>query len=307
MMPAALLRGTKNAVVYFLSRVALAAIGLVPSRWIRGCGRLLGRIAHRVAGRERRCARRQLAESLSLAEESPRVRCLTRGVFSHLGIGAVELARVMRSGSLAPRVDLPEPSRRALDLALAAGRGVVFATGHIGNWELMAVELARLGYPISTVAKESYDPRFTRLIERFRARFDVRAIYRGRPGAATAMLRALKQNRLLGLLIDQDTSVPSVFVPFFGRPAKTPVGAASLALRADAEVVVGSIRRRADGSHAIQIERCELPPDETAATARLTAALEARIRRRPSQWVWIHERWKSRPDVEVARAEERAA
>ena len=94
-----------------------------------------------------------------------------------------------RSASRSPAVHLPEPSRHALDQALAAGRGVMFATGHIGNWELMAIELARLGYPISTVAKESYDPRFTRLIERFRARFGVQAIYRGRPGASTAMLR----------------------------------------------------------------------------------------------------------------------
>jgi KDO2-lipid IV(A) lauroyltransferase len=307
MMPAALLRGTKNLLIYFLSRVALALVGLVPAGLTAGCGRLLGRIAHRVAGRERRLARRQIAAAFDLAESSARARLLTRGVFAGLGIGAVELTRLARSASARPEVEIAESSRRVLDRALAADRGVVFATGHIGNWELMAIELARLGYPISTVAKESYDPRFTALIERFRARFSVRAIYRGRPGASTAMLRALKQNRVLGLLIDQDTSVPSVFVPFFGRPAKTPVGAAALALRSRAEVVVGSIHRRADGSHSICIEPCPLPPDQTAATARLTAALEARVRRRPSQWVWFHERWKSRPDAARPTSQERAA
>jgi KDO2-lipid IV(A) lauroyltransferase len=307
MMPAALLRGTKNFIVYFLSRIALATIGLVPARLTAGAGCLLGRIAHRVARRERRIARRQIAAALRLDEGGRRAACLTRGVFAHLGTGAVELARVMRSPDRAPRVDLPETSRRALDEALAVGRGVVFAAGHIGNWELMAAELARLGYPISTVAKPSYDPRFTRLIDHFRDRLGVQAIYRGRPGAATAMLRALKRNRVLGLLIDQDTAVPSVFVPFFGRPAKTPLGAASLALRSRAEVVAGSIRRRADGTHEILIERHALPSDETAATARLTAALEARIRSRPSQWVWFHERWKSRPDAAVAVSREEAA
>jgi KDO2-lipid IV(A) lauroyltransferase len=307
MMPAALIRGTKNFVIYFLSRFALAAIGLCPTRLTAGLGRLLGRIAHRVARRERRLARRQIAAALDLHRDERRVACLARGVFAHLGVGAVELARVMRSPSRAPRVDLPASSRRALDEALAVGRGVVFATGHIGNWELMAAGLARLGYPISTVAKESYDPRFTRLVDRFRERQGVQAIYRGRPGAGAAMLRALKQGRVLGLLIDQDTSVPSVFVPFFGRPAKTPVGAAALALRCRAEVVVGSIRRRADGSHVIRVERCPLPNDETAATARLTNALETRIRSRPSQWVWLHDRWKSRPAAELPRSEERAA
>lgn len=293
--------------IYFLARLALAAIGLVPERWVPGCGRLLGRIAHRLARHERRLAGQQIAAAFGLAPDGNRADLLTRGVFAHLGVGAVELARIARSPSLAPRVELPVPSRRALDEALAAGRGVVFATGHIGNWELMALELARRGYPISTVARESYDRRFTALIERFRSRSSVRAIYRGRPGAPAAMLRALRQNRVLGLLIDQDTDVPSVFVPFFGRPARTPVGAASLALRCRAEVVVGSIRRRRDGTHVIDIERCSLPPDETEATARLTSALEARIKRCPCQWVWIHRRWWSRPDVATTATREEAA
>jgi KDO2-lipid IV(A) lauroyltransferase len=306
MMPSALIRGTKNFLIYFLSRTAIAAAGLVPARFAGPIGRAIGRLAHLLAGRERRRARRQIADALGIPVAGKRAALLVRGVFAHLGIGAVELARTLRSLDRAPRVELPAASRRALDQALATGRGVLFATGHIGNWELMAIELARLGYPIATVAKESYDPRFTALIDRFRARAGITAINRGRPGASTAMLRALKQGGVLGMLIDQDTRVPSVFVPFFGREASTPVGAAKVALHSKAAVVVGSIRRRSDGSHVIRIEPCALPADETAATAKLSRALEQRIRQRPSQWVWIHDRWKTRPE-QLPLPRERAA
>jgi KDO2-lipid IV(A) lauroyltransferase len=307
MMPLALFKGTKNSVIYFLARLALAAAGLVPRRLVRAFGRAIGGLAHWIARRERRLARRQIAAAFGLGPDGGRTAVLVRGVFDHLGVGAIELARILVSPRRAPRVELPERSRRALEDALSEGRGVLYATGHIGNWELMATELARLGYPISTVTKPSYDPRFTRLIDRFRARSGIEAIHRGRAGASVAMLRALRKNRVLGMLIDQDTRVPSVFVPFFGRSAHTPVGAAAVALRNESPVVVGSIRRRADGSHVIEIELCPLPPDETEATAVLTAALESRIRRRPSQWVWFHERWKTRPDDTRARTAEKAA
>jgi KDO2-lipid IV(A) lauroyltransferase len=90
-------------------------------------------------------------------------------------------------------------------------------------------------------------------------------------------------------------------VPFFGRQAFTPIGAATLALRSGSPVVVGSIRRAAGDRHVVQIDPCALPDDVTEATALLTARLEARIRRHPTQWVWFHRRWRTRPaDREAA-------
>ena len=170
----------------------------------------------------------------------------------------------------------------------------MFATGHIGNWELMAAALARSGFPITAIAKESYDPRFTRLIEGERRRFGVEVIHRGQAGSSAATLRALRSGRVLGLLIDQDTRAPGTFVPFFDEPAFTPTGAATLAMRTGAPLVVGAIRRTPRGGHVVDIERCASPADAAEGTASLTAALERKIRRHPSQWVWFHERWKTR-------------
>lgn len=286
----------KNWLIYYSACVTLALVGLTPRRLTPEIGHAIGRLAHFLARRERELARTQLALALGLRESGRRVRLLTRGLFCELGQNAVELARLLWSNRRFPQIIVPEQSRRNLDEALEENMGVVFVTAHLGNWELMAVKLAELGYGISTVARESYDPRFTSLIRRSRDRFGVQAIFRGEKGAAAKMLRALRGNRVLGLLIDQDTSVPSVFVPFFGRSASTPVGAARIALRTGAPVVVGTIRRTLRGEHLVEVERVELPEDAREATAYLTNKLEERIRRHPTQWVWFHKRWKTRPE-----------
>jgi KDO2-lipid IV(A) lauroyltransferase len=290
-----MVRIIRHAFVYWLARGVMAAVALLPVRAGARAGRALGAVAHRLARRERLLARGHLALAFGLDPGGRRADLLARGVFAHLGASLVEISRLMARPGRLPAVEIPAATRRALDEALAAGRGAIFATGHLGNWELMAVALARAGYPISTVARESRDPRFTRLIASQRARFGVECIFRGRPGAVAGVLRALKRGRILGLLIDQDTRVPGVFVPFFGRAAFTPVAAAAIALRTGAPVVVGSIRRRRDGGHEVTVEPCALPAEPRAATALITARFEERVRRRPSQWVWFHERWRTIP------------
>jgi KDO2-lipid IV(A) lauroyltransferase len=116
------------------------------------------------------------------------------------------------------------------------------------------------------------------------------------------MLKTLRGNRLLGLLIDQDTSVQSVWVPFFGHLAKTPRAAADLALRTGAAPLLGFAVREGPGRYRVELHDVELPAGDGEAatvelTARLTAGIEAVIRRHPEQWVWMHQRWKSPPPV----------
>ncbi|MFO8073167.1 MAG: lysophospholipid acyltransferase family protein [Polyangia bacterium] len=289
------MRRLKNTAIFLFARAAVALAGLVPATLVRPCGAAVGSLALLLAPRQRKLARRQLAAAFSLQPHGRRARILLHGVFSHLGTGAIELCRLLRRPAAPLRVELPSPSREALERALSRGRGAVFVTGHIGNWELMAISLARLGYPISTVARESYDPRFTRLLDRGRSSFGVSSIFRGRPGAAARMLRALRANRILGFLIDQDTRVDGVFAPFFGREAHTPIGPAAIARRTGTPLLVGSIRRLRNGGHLISIQELHLPGDDAGAALALNAELERRVRLRPSQWVWLHDRWRTRP------------
>jgi KDO2-lipid IV(A) lauroyltransferase len=100
----------------------------------------------------------------------------------------------------------------------------------------------------------------------------------------------------LAILIDQDTSVDGVWVPFFAQAAHTPIGAAEMALRHGMRVVPAFLERREGGLHAARfLPALELPADATAATAVMTSAIEEHIRRHPEQWVWWHRRWRRQP------------
>jgi len=291
----------KRAVRYFIVRAAIGAAGALPIRLAGRLGEWLGAAAFHVARRERRWALEHLARAFPELPEAER-RALARRCFRHLGRCAFELCCVRQMDrAFSSWIDFPAEDRAALERALQGKKGVVFVSGHVGNWELLGRTLGLTGYPTHTIAKESPDPRLTRLMARFREEGRIHVIWRGRDGAAKEMLRALRDGEILGIFIDQDTRVQSVFVPFFGHPASTPRAAADLALRSGAAVVIGFCRRQPDGRYRVSVEPVEPPIQDrseaaaVALTARLTESIERTIRLSPEQWVWMHRRWKTQP------------
>jgi len=289
----------------FLRAYAVIALvwllGRIPFSLALRLGRRGGRLAYHLFGRERRLALAHLALAFPEWSEAER-RDVARRMFESLGMSAVELAQLRKLDAvLEDYVRLPEEAARVLH-RIRRGRGVVMVTGHLGNWELLFRRCLRAGFDAYAVGKESHDPRFTALMERIRGRD--RVIWRGAPGAARQMLQVFRKDGYLSLLIDQDTKVQGVFVPFFGRLAHTPRAAADLALRTGASVAAIFIRRLPEGGHEISVE--EIPPPrstdpEAAAwelTAEMTRRIEEAIRRSPHEWVWMHERWKTRPPAE---------
>jgi KDO2-lipid IV(A) lauroyltransferase len=290
----------KRFLRYLLIRGVLLLLQPLPLGVARALGARLGALAYTLAGGERRKALKSLAVAFPEKSDAER-QAVAREAFRHLGAAALEVACTgALDRGLERLVAWPEEDRRVLETALARGRGVVFVSGHVGNWELLARRVARAGYPSQSIAKETTDPRLTELVGRFRERGGVRSIWRGQEGAARAMLRALRSGEILGILIDQDTRVQSLFVPFFGQLAATPRAAADLAIRTGAAVVTGFCHR-VEGGYHLSMEEVPVPQtdDREAAALELTAALSARIeaaiRRTPEQWVWMHQRWKTRP------------
>jgi len=279
----------------------LAVVGRLPLRWGQALGRALGSAAFRLAPAERRKALASLAVAFPELSDAARLD-LARRCFRHLGTVALEMAIAPRLGkdALAQLVDVSGEARARLEEAHARGKGVVCVSAHLGNWELHARAVASLGLPVSAVGKENVDPRLTRLVDRFRAGGGMRNVWRGQPGAAVALLRALRRGELLAILIDQDTRVQNVFVPFFGRPAATPRAAADLVLRTGAAGLVTLVHRGEDGRYHATSEEVEVPhtgdPERDAVelTSRFTERIEAAIRAYPEQWVWMHQRWKTK-------------
>jgi KDO2-lipid IV(A) lauroyltransferase len=277
----------KRLLRYLALRWVLAVVSALPLRWASAAGALFGALAYALAGAERRKAQ----ASLNRAGLPPQT---AHECFRHLGSAAFELACIDQiDAQFDEIVEWPAADRAVLDAALKRGKGVVFVSAHFGNWELLARRVSHAGYPCHTIAKETTDPRTTQLIESFRASAKLHSIWRGRSGAAKDMLRVLKAGAILGMLIDQDTDVQSVWVPFFGHPAKTPRAAADLAIRTGAAVVLGFCERTGTARYRLSMQEIADGEDAQALTAELTRKIEAKIRAAPEQWVWMHQRWKS--------------
>lgn len=275
-----------SALAVPLGRMGLTAVQRV--------GRFFGRLAWRFGRRDRRRALEHLALAFPELAAGERRR-LARAAFLHQGMNLAEdLHLLSRSCEDVERYVEVEGWERVAALR-AAGRGILIVTGHCGNWELLAAAINCRGLGMRVVARALDEPDLQVMVAGLRRRFGSETIERGRPGAARELLRGLREGAL-GMLIDQDTRVEGVWVPFFGRPAYTPVGAAKVALREGVVAVPTFIERRPDGSHLARFfEPLELPENVEAATAVMTRAIEEQVRRRPEQWVWMHRRWRRQP------------
>lgn len=280
-----------------VGRSLTRAIGLDRmSRWVDG---VVGLVAPRV-GKPRRLALEHLAASIPELSAAERERTVDR-MFRNLGRSVVEILLFEDIASDLDRHVRAE-GLEVMDEALAEGNGVIAVTGHIGNWELLAAFFGLKGYPVAVIATPVKGEGLNQANIDLRKSVSVETVQRDGAGASRAILRTLKQGRILAILMDQNTHGQSAEVPFFGRMAPTPIGPAALSLRTGAVVVGVFIHRQEDGTHVIRVSRPELPPRESAteigrdawhteATARLTALIESEIRSRPDEWVWWHQRW----------------
>jgi KDO2-lipid IV(A) lauroyltransferase len=185
------------------------------------------------------------------------------------------------------------------------GKGVLYLTGHIGAWELSSFAHALYGYPLHYMARPLDNARLDTLVNRYRCGSGNRPIFKNESARAT--LKILKDAGTVGILADQNT-MPSegAFVEFFGKPACTTAGLARVALHTDAAVVPGyavwddQLRKyRLCFEPPVELIRTgDTERDVLENTQKFAKVIEAIIRKYPEQWVWIHKRWKTRPEGE---------
>lgn len=270
-------------------------LGSLPRSAALACGRSLGRLAWALSRRDRRRSFEHLAIALPELPERERQR-IARQAFLQQGMNAAELLYVLRRGADEIRLHIEVEGWENVEAARKTGRPILILTGHCSNWELIAVPLTANGLPPAAIARPADDPRIQELIVKIRRRLGTTTIARGERGAARQILGVLRSGGAIAMLIDQDTKVDGVWVPFFGRPAFTPVGAAELAIKQDMRVIPSFIERNPDGGLLVRfLPVLELPKNPREATALMTAAIEDQIRRRPEQWVWWHKRWRRQP------------
>ncbi len=179
------------------------------------------------------------------------------------------------------------------------GRGVLFATGHLGNWELSAFAHALLTEPMNVLVRPLDNSLIDKFVERRRALSGNRIITK--KDAARTILRALQNNEAVGILVDQNSMLSEgVFIDFFGIPACTNGTFVKLAARSGAAVIPGFAVWSPDEHRYVLhfLPPVEITGDTRADTQRLHHQIEQVIRAHPDQWLWIHRRWKTRPPGE---------
>jgi Kdo2-lipid IVA lauroyltransferase/acyltransferase len=310
-MPASSWKRTRRAARAAIIRGVVRLLMLLPLGVAMAIGSAAGRAGWALLPRLRRDLRASLAIAFPERSEAERDAIACESL-AQLGRVAGEVITMRRwRARMDEYVEAPPEALATMERARARGKGIVLVLGHIGNWELTS-RLSRYVQPNAVIAKRSWHASLDALAERLRAESGVGTFWRDDATTGRKMLKLFRQNGTLGILIDQDIpAVQSVFVPFFGRLAATPRAAADFALRLGAAVLVVTCHRRGarpgDGHRleVVEVPYDPAPADREAEVVRLTGACaavqEAAIRRHPTEWVWMHQRWKTRPEGHEAR------
>jgi KDO2-lipid IV(A) lauroyltransferase len=191
--------------------------------------------------------------------------------------------------------------------SLARGKGVIAVSAHLGNFSLLGFGLVRRGYPVHVVIRPVRDTGIEKILNSYRERQGTKFIFTKPPQECVRkMLKTLRSNEVICLLVDQAKKQGSVFAEFFGRPAATTTTPALLSLRTDAPVVPLFIIRNEDDTHHIFVEpaiEIEMTEDRDENVLRITREInriiQAYVERFPAQWsYWTARRWKYQPEGE---------
>ncbi|EHO43158.1 lipid A biosynthesis acyltransferase [Caldithrix abyssi DSM 13497] len=179
-------------------------------------------------------------------------------------------------------------------------KGVLFVSGHFGNFEWLGQAMVIQGWPIWAIAKKQSNQKVDQFITQIRSRFGMKIVYTKK--AMQVCERALKQKEAVAIAFDQDARKRGVFVNFLGQPSSTAVGTAVLHLRTGADIVLLIALRKDYAKFDVYAKKIELPvktgnlqDDVTAITQKVSSEFEKWVREYPEQWFWMHRRWKTRP------------
>jgi Kdo2-lipid IVA lauroyltransferase/acyltransferase len=281
---------------YWVARFVLTTLSFTSLRTANALARVYVRLLDLALPRLRRTA----LKNLEMAGFAGRER-ITTGVFDSVARLVVSFARFPKINRENIHDWIRYEGLENFEQARSLGRGVLVATGHLGNWELSAFAHAYLAAPMHIVVRPIDNSRIDTLVESRRELSGNRAI--AKKDAARGILRALATGGAVGVLIDQNTTVDQgVWIDFFGVPACAGSAFVKMAHHSGAPIVPGyAVWSDKESRYVLHFEPAvEITGDVERDTQRVHARLEAAIRKYPDQWLWIHRRWKTRPPGEKA-------
>jgi KDO2-lipid IV(A) lauroyltransferase len=271
---------------------------LIGPKSVRFYGTMMGMLFYRLSRRYRELVKRQLLQVFGdtyTPEERDR---LTRQVFIHFTSEAYQFFRVVSMKPEAIDKMVEGVGLENVDNALAGGKGCIVVTAHFGNWEMLGRKLVRHGCAVNVIARDSDDPGMTGIATKVRESGGYGVFDKDQP--IIGAFRKLKNNEVLGILPDQN-DYDGIEVEFFGRTALTAVGPAVLSLKSGAPIVPAFCEKIGDDKYRLTAYPSitytptgEQEADVKNLTQLVMHALEDGIRLNPSQWLWLHDRWKTK-------------
>ncbi len=257
------------------------------------------------ASRSRKLTLTHLTMAFGKEKSEKELKALAKEVFRMMGKNAADIIRAFKIQHVEAynKFRVLKGIEHAHE-AKAKGKGVIFIGGHCGAFEFIATELSFQGFEPLLIGSPMKDERLTKLLWEQRNKLGASTIERGKE--TVRLIKTLKSGGTFGILIDQDTRVKSIFVDFFGIPCATPIGATLLALKTGAAVIPIFFHLRDDGMQEVNfypevelIRTGNEDEDLRVNTQNFNAIIEREIRKHPAQWLWMHERWKTRPEDQV--------
>ena len=292
------LKSIRVSLEFAIARVTIAALQMLPLTGANALAKAAVYLLDKLLPRLRRIALRNLSFAYPHVTETDR-SAIVDGVFR-------SIARILVVFARFPSITAENAGRwigyqglENYQAAIAKGKGVLVATAHFGNWEFSAFAHALMTEPMNVMVRPLDNPLIDNLVEA-RRRLSGNHLLQ-KKDAARSILKALRANEAVGILIDQNTTLAEgVFVDFFGKQACASSAFTKLAYHSQAAVVPGyAVWDYARERYTLVFEP-EIPMTGNLQidTQAVHSALEAAIRKQPDQWLWIHRRWKTRPPGE---------
>lgn len=294
-----------DSVAYIAVKAAIFITCLLPWRVAFFIGKAIGLSMYHLHPRRKRIAYANLKAAFSKEKTPSELKRILRRTYQNYGQNIIEMLRMPRIDGEYLKKYVTIDRQDIIDAAHKRRKGAIYLTSHFGNWELSSLKSGEAGYPVHALVRPQKNEKLNALLNSFRARQGCKVINRGM--STREIIRALRTNKTIGILGDQDVGKSGVFVDLLGRPASHAVGAVRIARDTGAAVIPAFIVREGGPIHTIKIGAYDIiektddrDADIKRGLERQSKILEDQVRRYPDQWMWVYTRWKSTPLRKIA-------
>ena len=289
----------KDRIEFVLFKLFYYFFRMLPLRTAVFIGSLIGGLNYFLSGIRVKLVKQQLNSAFP-EKNKKEINSIARSTYSNLMKTAIEYYWLADKPKSMIEKIVNIQGLEYLNQALSKGKGALLVTGHFDSWEITAILLDLLGYKLSVVLKPQRNKLFNDFTNRLRNRgsiglIEMKYAFRG-------IIKALRHNRLVAILGDQDARHNGIFVDFLNKPASTYPGIAKISLKTGTPIIFAISIRQKNNTHKLIIRPPIYPKksgnieqDIIKYTRFHTKLLEDYVRKYPDQWFWVHKRWKTRP------------